>query len=127
MFFLNKKIFVVVILLTILALGCVNTVTTKGVGTYSYVDGTLRHNIDATVLKTYNASIKALRQLGLPIYDRNSDAIVAYVKSGFADGKDIMINIESVANSLSKISIHIGIIGDEYRAMRVLSQIEKNI
>ncbi|MCI4624781.1 MAG: DUF3568 domain-containing protein [Candidatus Magnetoovum sp. WYHC-5] len=122
-----NSIAISICLTIILLIGCVRNVKTAGEGTYSFVDGTLRYNIEASVAQTYNAALKALKQLELPVFEKNSDALVAYVKSTFVDGKDIKINIQYLTKEITVLSIHIGIFGDENRSMRVLEQIELNI
>ena len=98
-----------------------------GAGTVVYVKGQLNENINAPVPKVYSASVSALKDLGLPIIEDRHDSLSAKIKSEFADGADVWIDIESVTAESCKITIRVGIMGDEYKSRQILDHINKHI
>jgi hypothetical protein len=109
--------------------GCIALVAggAAGAGAVVYIKGQLNENINAPVSKVYDASISALKNLNLPIIEDRHDSLSAKIKSEFADGSDVWIEIESLAVESCKITIRVGIMGDEYKSRQILDGIHKNI
>ncbi len=114
--------FIMIMLLAVQSAGCVALVAggAAGAGTVAYFKGQLDEEIKAPEAKVYAASISALRELKLPVIEDNHDNFTAKIKSKLANGKDIWISVESVTGGTSKITIRVGIFGDEEKS-RMLS------
>jgi hypothetical protein len=96
-----------------------------GAGSVVYVKGQLHEDVKASVSRVHEASVSTLRELKLPIIEDNHDSLSAKIKSRFADGSDVWIQIESLAAESSKITIRVGILGDEYKSRQILDGIHK--
>lgn len=98
-----------------------------GVAGAAYVRGKLQTEVEASVPRAKQAAIGSLQELGLPIGEQKGDQLSAQVKSKTADDKTIWIDIESVSESRSKISIRVGLMGDESRSRRILDGIQQRL
>jgi hypothetical protein len=98
-----------------------------GAGGTIYVMGKLEDTINRPVSKVYEASMKALKQLELPVFEHEKDSMSAKITSMFADDKKVWINIESVTSDTSKITIRVGMTGDEVKSRRILEAVHKHL
>jgi len=110
-------------------MGCVALVAggAAGAGTVVYIKGQLNEDINAPAPKVYDASISALKDLNLPIIEKRHDSLSAKIKSEFADGSAVWIDIESLSFQSCKITIRVGIMGDEYKSRQILEGIHRHI
>jgi hypothetical protein len=117
------------VLLSMQMEGCVALVAggAAGAGTVVYIKGQLNEDINAPVTKVYAASISTLKDLGLPIIEDRHDSLSAKIKSEFADGSNVWIEIESLTSESCKVTIRVGIMGDEYKSRQILDHIHKHI
>ena len=92
-----------------------------------YVMGKLEDTVNKPVSKVYDASLKALKQLELPVLENEKDVMTAKITSMFADDKKVWIHIESVTADTSKITIRVGVVGDEAKSRRILETVHKNL
>ncbi len=98
-----------------------------GAGAVVYVKGQLNENMNASVSRVHGASISALGDLKLPIIEDNHDRLSAKIKSQFADGSDVWIEIESVTSESSKITVRVGVTGDEGKSRQILDAIHRHL
>lgn len=96
-----------------------------GAGTVAYVKGELKTKINHSTNRTYQATLKALNELKLPILERQDDAIAAIIKSRFADEKNITIKIKAVTETTCEIGIRVGEFGNQTRSQKILDTIKK--
>jgi len=109
--------------------GCAAVVVggAAGAGGAMYFTGKLEDTINRPVTKVYDASLRALKQMGLPVLEHEHDSMTAKIKSLFADDKKVWIDIESVTVDTSRITVRVGLIGDEAKSRRILESIRKNL
>ncbi len=93
----------------------------------TYVKGDLKDKIDRPVRDVHAATIAALHQLALPIYEHQAERSSARLHSEYSDDKDIWINIESISTRTSKISIRVGLTGNQRRSVQILDAIKANL
>ena len=98
-----------------------------GAGSVVYVKGQLKEDMAASVPVVHDASISALKELNLPIIEDAHDKLSAKITSRFADGNDVWIEIESVTAESSKITIRVGVMGDEQKSRQILDVIHKHL
>ena len=96
-----------------------------GAGSVVYVKGQLKEDIAVNVTAVHGASISALKNLNLPIIEDNYDKLSARIKSRFASGEDVWIDIESITTESSRITIRVGILGDQNKSRQILDGIHK--
>ena len=98
-----------------------------GAGSAVYIKGQLKEDLSVSVATAHNASIAALKELNLPIIEDSFDKLTAKMKSRFADGNDVWIDIEYAQLDTSKLTIRVGILGDEPKARQILDAIHNHI
>ncbi|MDA8087768.1 MAG: DUF3568 family protein [Nitrospiraceae bacterium] len=98
-----------------------------GAGGITYINGELREDVNRSADKTYAATIRALKDLGMPVLEDRHDKLTARVKSRLATGEDVLISIDSVTGSTSKLGIRVGLIGDKYKSRMILDRINSNL
>ena len=95
-----------------------------GAGGTVYVKGKLEEVINWPVIDVHAASKEALTDLRLPIIEDRADSFIAKLKSTYADGKNVWIDIKWVTDKASKIVIRVGLIGDLTRSQKILERIK---
>ena len=117
------------IALSIQMCGCVALLigAAGGAGAVAWVKGEMKEQIDKPLDEVYAATGEALKELELPGAIEKKDALTAKIKSSFADGKNIVIRIESLSDTSSEISIRVGTLGDRSRSQRILDTIHKHL
>ena len=98
-----------------------------GAGSVVYVKGQLKENMNASVSRTHDACIYALRELKLPVIEDNHDRLSARIKSQVANGSDVWIEIESLGTEASKVTVRVGIMGDEPKSRQILDAIQQHL
>ncbi len=98
-----------------------------GAGSVVYVKGQLRETMDATVTAVHSASVATLKELGLPAIEDKYDELSAKMKSRFADGQDVWIDIEYITVQSSRLTIRVGIMGDERKSRQILDGIHRHL
>jgi hypothetical protein len=98
-----------------------------GAGSAVYIKGQLKEDFSVSVATAHTASVAALKELNLPIIEDNFDKLTAKMKSRFADGNDVWIDIEYITLESSKLTIRVGILGDERKARQILDAIHNHI
>ena len=98
-----------------------------GAGSVVYIKGQLNEDMAVSVRKVHDAAILSLRELGLPIIEDKHDRLSASVKARTADGSDVWISVESRTQDSSKITVRVGIMGDEQKSRQILDAIHRNL
>ena len=96
-----------------------------GAGTAAYFMGKLEDEINVSVEDAHEATIDALHGLGMPIVKDQGDRLSGKVESVTADDRTVWIYIDSLSNSRSKVSIRVGLTGDEIRSQQILQAIRE--
>lgn len=98
-----------------------------GVGGTVYVMGKLKEDITAPVGKVHEAARAALADLGLKVLEDKSDAMTAHLESEFADGKRVWIDVDKTTDTVSTLTIRVGLVGDEARSREILDKIKAHL
>lgn len=98
-----------------------------GAGAVVWVKGKLEEELNVPLGKVHQASLAGLKELELPIKEDRKDMLSAEIESQFADGKDIWISIRSLAESTTKITIRVGVLGDQPRSERIIEAIHRHL
>ncbi len=126
------KIFLVLLSFMLFALelvGCAALLVggAAGAGSVVYIKGQVKEDMTASVPPVHDASISALKELNLPIIEDTHDKLSARIKSRFADGADVWIEIESATAESSKLTIRVGVMGDQHKSRQILDGIHKHL
>lgn len=98
-----------------------------GAAGVAYIMGKLEAQLDAPVDQAHQAAIAGLKSLDLPIKEEKGDKLTARILSETAAGKTITIDIESVSESRSTLTIRVGTFGDEPQSRRILDAVKANL
>ena len=117
------------VLLSMLLAGCAALLLggAAGAGGVVYVKGKLNEDINASASQVHDAAVAALKELKLPIIEDTHDNLSAKMKSRFADGTEVWIDIASLSTEASQITIRVGVVGDEYRSRQILDAVHRNL
>ena len=94
-----------------------------GAGGVIWVKGKLQQDVNASLDKVYSATKTALKKMELPLIVDRKDKMTAKIESGYSDGKHVWIDLDHLSNSLTKISVRVGTLGDEARSRQILEKI----
>lgn len=98
-----------------------------GAGGVVYVKGNLEKNFDYPVADVHQASLDALKDLGLIITNDDITRHNATIDAQFDDGKKLKITITALTEKACNIKVRAGIVGDEIRAQSVMTAIENQL
>ena len=117
------------VLVTMLLSGCAALLVggAAGAGGAVYVKGKLSEDVNATASQVHDATVSALKELNLPIIEDTHDNLSAKMKSRFADGAEVWIDISSLSTESSQITVRVGVLGDENRSRQILDAVHKHL
>ena len=98
-----------------------------GAGTYAYVNGELKREFAGPLAATFDATLRALRQLELPVIQSSRDELVGKIRSERADGKAVHVTIEPLGEGSSRVRIRVGVFGDKDASRRIAGRIARNL
>jgi hypothetical protein len=87
--------------------------TAAGVAGYKYINGTMEVLYDFPFIKTWDATLKALSDLGITVKDSKHDLTGGKIEGSRADGQTIKVSLTYKSPKETEVSIRVGIIGDE--------------
>ncbi len=121
--------FVLAVLFAIYGAGCVAFVAggAIGGGAAVYVKGQMDETFNKPVHKVHNATLAALRELNMPLFEDTHDNTSAKIKSKVVSGEDVWIEISALSNTDSKVTVRVGIMGDEGKSSAILNTIQKHL
>ncbi len=94
-----------------------------GAGGVVWVKGKLQEELSVPLSTVHQASLAALKELELPVIEDRKDKLAAAIRSEFADGKKVWIDIRFLTESLTKITVRVGVLGDQARSQKILEKI----
>jgi len=92
-----------------------------------YVMGKLQDELNHSVSTVHKAALAGIKELDLPVLQDKEDKLTASLETEFADGKHVWIDLDTVADSRTRITIRVGLTGDEVRSRRILDAIKKHL
>lgn len=98
-----------------------------GVGAVAYVRGELESDVDATLLKTYYATIQAMEDLEFRRVGNAKDADTAWVKARTAGDRLVTVRLERVTTGKTHVRIRVETWGDERLSQKVLDHIRARL
>lgn len=110
-----------------LAAAAVGGAAAAGAGTVAYIKGELKATEEASLDKTWEATVGAVDELNFLLINKIKDAVSAELEAKTADNKTVKIELKRVTENLTDISIRIGTFGDETLSRYILSKIEARL
>ena len=121
--------FVLCAALALLCSGCLSLAVGAAGGAAGavYVMGKLKVEVNHEVSVVHNATVAALAELELKLLEDKVDKLSAHVESEFADGEHVWIDLESLSDSRTSMTIRVGVIGNEVRARKIYDAIKLHL
>ena len=115
--------------LALLCSGCLTLAVgaAGGVAGAVYVMGKLQDELNHPLHAVHEAALAGIKDLDLPVLQDKEDKLTAQLESEFADGKHVWIDLDTVADSHTRITIRVGLAGDEVRSRKILDAIKKHL
>ena len=128
---MNKfKLLIPVLMVSLLALtsGCVLVVgAAAGVAGYAWVDGEAKATEAASLNRTWDASLAAMKDLEFTVTEKSKDALAGNVTAQTADNKTVKIKLKYISNTSTEIRIRVGTFGDENLSRTILNKINGHL
>jgi hypothetical protein len=96
-------------------------------GTVAYVKGDLETTLDAGMDKSYAASLKALEQLQIVPTQKLKDSLSAEIIARRSDDTKITVALTRVDDKITKMSIRVGVFGDQAQSTTIYERIKQNL
>ncbi len=92
-----------------------------------YVMGKLKDELNHPVPVVHDATVAAMNDLGLKLSEDRVDKMSAHMESEFSDGPHVWIDLESVSDSRCRLTIRVGLTGDEVRSRKIYDTIKQHL
>lgn len=92
-----------------------------------YVLGKLTEELNYEVPTVHDAAVAGLKKLKLKLSEDRADKLSAHMESEFADRAHVWIDLESIGDSRTRVTIRVGLIGDEVRSRKILDAIKQHL
>jgi hypothetical protein len=121
--------FVLCTVLAFLCSGCLSLVVGAAGGAAGavYVMGKLQDEVNYKMSVVHSATVAALAELELKLQEDKVDKLSAHVESEFADGEHVWIDLESLSDSRTRLTIRVSVTGNEVRARKINDAIKQHL
>lgn len=92
-----------------------------------YVMGKLKDELNHPVPVVHDATVAAMNELELKLSEDKADKLSAHMESAFSDGAHVWIDLESVSDSRCRVTIRVGVTGDEVRSRKIYDTIKQHL
>ena len=108
--------------------GCVVAVVGAGAAAgVGYIRGDLEATLEDDVEDVYKASLRALNELDLAVISKQQDALGAKIVSRNSEDKKIQVKLKQTEGGITKLTIRIGVFGDETQSRLIYDKIKENL
>jgi hypothetical protein len=91
------------------------------------VDGEIQSTEAASLSRTWNATLAALKDLEFPVVSQTKDALEGNVTARNAKNTTIKIKLKYVSKTATEIRIRVGTFGDESLSHTILDKINSHL
>ena len=126
----KKQAFLILVLVVtgVLVKGCmVAAVGAGAAGTVAYVRGDLEAVESKKLGTVHEATLKAVKELGLNVTKETKDALSAVIIARDAQDKKITIKLRAATEETTKLSVRVGLFGSETRSRLIYQKIHENL
>ena len=92
-----------------------------------YVMGKLQDEVHFPLAVMHDAAVAAMKDLDLTPSEDRIDKLSAHMESAFSDGPHVWIDMEAVSDSRCRITIRVGLTGDEVRSRKIYDAIKQHL
>jgi RNase adaptor protein for sRNA GlmZ degradation len=90
-----------------------------------YVMGKLTEEVSGDVPAVHGAALTAIKDLELKLSEDRADKLSAHMESEFADRAHVWIDLKSIGETRTRVTIRVGLTGDEVRSRKILDTIKQ--
>lgn len=108
-------------------LAAVGAAGAAGAGTVAYIRGELDATVDGPYDSVITAADSALERLQFAKVSETRDAFTAEIVARTADDKKVEVKVAREAARLTKVTIRIGVFGDEEKSRAVLDRMRDEL
>ena len=98
-----------------------------GAATVAYVRGELQSTYPASMESTWDATLKALKELGIRVYSSKKDATTGFIEASKVDATKVKVNLEPAGPGTTTVKIRVGTFGDEEASLAIHREISKKL
>ncbi len=98
-----------------------------GVAGYAWVNGEIQTTEPASLDRTWNAVLAAMKDLEFPVTEQSKDALEASLTAHNASNTNISIKLKNLSNNSTEIRIRVGTFGDESMSRIILDKISHHL
>jgi hypothetical protein len=124
-------VILVLICMSLMLQGCLLLAAGAGVGagaaTVAYVKGELKTTYAASLNRTWDATLSALKDLRIDVYSSKKDATEGSIEATKADGTKVKIVLEPAGPDTTSVRIRVGTFGDEESSRVINRQIASKL
>ena len=84
-----------------------------GISGYKYYNGTLTVKYQATYKDTWDASLKAMEEMGFSIKNRKRELTSGTIEAKLADNKPVTVSVKYLSSQETEVTIRVGLFGDK--------------
>jgi uncharacterized protein DUF3568 len=92
-----------------------------------YVMGKLKDELSYGMPVVHQATVDALADLELKVLEDKVDKLSAHVESEFADGEHVWIDLDSLSDTRTGLTIRVSVTGNEVRARKIYDAIKRHL
>lgn len=92
-----------------------------------YVMGKLKDEVNHPVPVVHDATVAAMNDLELKLSEDKADKVSAHMESEFSDAAHVWIDLETISDSRCRLTIRVGLSGDEVRSRRIYDTIKQHL
>lgn len=109
--------------------GCSSSEKPDGAAAWGakYSMGNLKSRESASIDKVYDATLKALDELKLAVLQKNADSMSGKIVARDVADKKITVSLTATTDGQTKLTIKVGMLGDEAKSRLIYEQIKKRL
>lgn len=112
----------------VLTSGCVAVVAAAGAGAgVLWVRGAIETNVEGDIDQVYRAAQKAVAELQFAKVSERKSGLDAQIIARTALDKKIDITLEKAAANSTKVSIRVGLVGDQQMSLSILERLKAHL
>jgi hypothetical protein len=128
---LPKVMICVLLCMSLMLQGCVflalGTGAAAGAGTVAYIKGELQTTYAASLDRTYQATLEALKDLDYRIISAQKDGAEGEIQAKKIGGEKVKVNLSISGPGSTLVKIRVGIFGDEALSRTISSRIASQL
>lgn len=92
-----------------------------------YHRGALREDLDVSLDKVWDASLRAVKDMKLTVREKTKDGLAGMIEAERADGRDVKIVVKALPGKRTGVAIRIGVVGDRDGSEIILEAIKDRL